>query len=78
MPQPGYFKEGVLNSFPDEIARAKFCNKFYQCLLAGKIRAKRLGRRYSTKLSQRIKSRQSGRGTVLCGHDKGRHPAGPY
>ena len=37
MPQPGYFKEGVLNSFPDEIARAKFCNKFYQCLLAGKM-----------------------------------------
>ena len=37
MPQPGYFKQGVLNSFADEIVRAKFCNKFYQCLLAGKM-----------------------------------------
>ena len=37
MPQPGYFKQGVLNSFPDEIVRARFCNKFYQCLLAGKM-----------------------------------------
>ena len=37
MPQPRYFKQGVLNSFPDKIVRAKFCNKFYQCLLAGKM-----------------------------------------
>ena len=27
MPQPGYFKQGVLNSFPDEIVCAKFCKR---------------------------------------------------
>ena len=29
-PEPGYFKDGVLNSFPDLPVRMKFLNKFYQ------------------------------------------------
>jgi hypothetical protein len=33
-PQPQYFGEGILNSFPDEGVCANFLNKFYQCLLA--------------------------------------------
>ena len=43
-PRPGYFKEGILNSFPDDVERAKFCNKFYQCLMAFKMphKAKKL------------------------------------
>mgnify|MGYP002803952926 FL=1 len=32
-PQPEYFREGIYNSFPDDDVRAKFLNKFYQCLL---------------------------------------------
>ena len=36
-PRPGYFKQGIVNSFPDVAVRANFCNKFYQCLLAGKM-----------------------------------------
>lgn len=30
-PEPRYFKEGILNSFPDPVIRANFCYKFYQC-----------------------------------------------
>ena len=43
-PRPGYFKEGNLNSFPDDVERAKFCNKYYQCLIAFKMphKAKKL------------------------------------
>ena len=33
-PQPGYFREGILNSFAEDDERAKFLNKFYQCLRA--------------------------------------------
>ena len=29
-----YFREGILNSFPDEEVRENFLNKFYQCFLA--------------------------------------------
>ena len=36
-PQPGYFREGILNSFPHPVLRANFCNKFYQCFLAFKM-----------------------------------------
>ena len=36
-PQPRYFKQGILNSFPDEAERVNFLNKFYQCLLAKKM-----------------------------------------
>ena len=36
-PEPGYFREGILNSFPDPVVRANFCNKFYQCFLAFKM-----------------------------------------
>lgn len=35
--EPGYFREGIYNSFPDENVRMSFLNKFYQCLLAHKI-----------------------------------------
>ena len=35
-PEPLYFKEGILNSFPEEELRARFLNKFYECLMAGK------------------------------------------
>ena len=33
-PEPNYFQEGILNSFPDDGVRARFVNKFYQCLSA--------------------------------------------
>ena len=33
-PQPGYFREGILNSFGDDDERARFLNKMYQCLVA--------------------------------------------
>ena len=33
-PEPLYFREGILNSFADDDVRARFLNKFYQCLLA--------------------------------------------
>ena len=36
-PEPLYFKEGILNSFPEEELRARFLNKFYECLMAGKM-----------------------------------------
>ena len=36
-PEPLYFKEGILNSFPKEELRARFLNKFYECLMAGKM-----------------------------------------
>ena len=36
-PEPGYFKDGVINSFPDPEIRARFCNKFFQCLMAAKM-----------------------------------------
>ena len=36
-PEPGYFREGIYNSFPEENVRVSFLNKFYQCLLAHKI-----------------------------------------
>ena len=36
-PQPRYFQEGVLNSFPGEEERVNFLNKFYQCLFASKM-----------------------------------------
>ena len=36
-PEPLCFKEGILNSFPEEKLRARFLNKFYECLMAGKM-----------------------------------------
>jgi hypothetical protein len=36
-PQPRYFQEGILNSFPGEEERVNFLNKFYQCLFASKM-----------------------------------------
>ena len=36
-PQPRYFEQGILNSFPDEAERVNFLNRFYQCLLAKKM-----------------------------------------
>ena len=36
-PQPRYFEEGILNSFPDLEERVNFLNKFYQCLFAFKM-----------------------------------------
>ena len=33
-PNPGYFREGIFNSFPDNDVRVRFLNKLYQCLLA--------------------------------------------
>lgn len=37
IPHPGYFKEGILNSFPDLQQRINFLNKFYQSLVVGKM-----------------------------------------
>ena len=36
-PDPKVFKQGILNSFFDPEARVNFLNKFYQCLMAGKM-----------------------------------------
>ena len=36
-PQPRYFKQGILNPFPEEAKRVNFLNKFYQCLLTNKM-----------------------------------------
>ena len=36
-PESLYFKEGILNSFPEEEVLARFLNKFYECLMAGKM-----------------------------------------
>ena len=36
-PEPLYFREGILNSFPAESVRVRFMNKFYECLMAGRM-----------------------------------------
>ena len=36
-PQPKYFKDAIMNSFPEDEIRANFLNKFYDCLLAGRM-----------------------------------------
>ena len=36
-PDAKFFKEGILNSFPDPETRVNFLNKFYQCLMTGKM-----------------------------------------
>ena len=36
-PQPQYFEEGILNSFPDVDVRVECLNKLYQCFLAFKM-----------------------------------------
>ena len=36
-PQPGYFEQGILNSFGELEQRVNFLNKFYQCLVAFKM-----------------------------------------
>ena len=33
-PQPGFFRDGVLNCFPRNEIRVNFLNKYYQCLVA--------------------------------------------
>jgi hypothetical protein len=33
-PDPGYFRQAILNSFEDPTIRVNFLNKFYQCLVA--------------------------------------------
>ena len=36
-PDAKFFKQRILNSFPDPETRVNFLNKFYRCLMAGKI-----------------------------------------
>ena len=36
VPDAGYFEHAIINSFPDQVERINFLNKFYQCLVAGK------------------------------------------
>ena len=36
-PEPGYFRDAMLNSFEDIVTRVNFLNKFYQCFLASKM-----------------------------------------
>ena len=36
-PRPGYFRDGVLNSFENEEVRLNFLNKFFQCLVPFKM-----------------------------------------
>ena len=37
LPQPKYFKDAIMNSFPEDEVRVNFLNKSYQCLLAGRM-----------------------------------------
>ena len=39
-PEAKYFQEFIENSFPDDEIKANFLNKFYQCLMAGKMQHK--------------------------------------
>ena len=36
-PDPGFFKDGILNSFPETKVRVNFLNKLYQCLFASQM-----------------------------------------
>jgi len=36
-PRPGYFRDGILNSFGNEEVRVNFLNKFFQCLVPFKM-----------------------------------------
>ena len=36
-PAQKYFKDAILNSFLDDDVRANFLDKFYQCLMAGRM-----------------------------------------
>ena len=36
-PEPKYFKEGILNSFPNLNERIQFLNKYCQCLMAHRM-----------------------------------------
>ena len=36
-PDPKYFQESIFNSFPDKQGRVNFLDKFYQCLMAGRM-----------------------------------------
>ena len=36
-PNPKYFRESILNSFPEDYDRANVLNKFYRCLMAGRM-----------------------------------------
>ena len=36
-PEPKYFKQSIENSFLDDETKANFLNKFYQCLMEGKM-----------------------------------------
>ena len=36
-PEPGHFRDAILNSFEDPVTRMNFLNKFYQCLLASSM-----------------------------------------
>ena len=37
LPEAGYFEDAILNSFPDLNERVNFLNKFYQCLISGRM-----------------------------------------
>ena len=37
LPEAGYFKHAILNSFPELNERVNFLNKFYQCLIPGRM-----------------------------------------
>lgn len=36
-PDPGFFQDGILNSFPETNVRVNFLNKLYQCLFASQM-----------------------------------------
>ena len=36
-PEPKYFKDAILNFFPDDDVRANPLNKFHRCLMAGRM-----------------------------------------
>ena len=58
-PQPLYFKNGIVNSFPDLAVRTAFLNKFYQCFV---------GRRMPQKIRKLVVSgpKDSGKTSWAC------------
>ena len=50
-PAPRFFEEGVMNSFPDIKTRVNFLNKFYQCLMASRMKLVATGLKDSGKTS---------------------------
>ena len=68
-PRPGYFREGVLNSFPNEEVRLNFLNKFFQCLVPFKMPQKTRKLCVPSNRAQRVHRIRYERAPILRVHD---------